>query len=151
MTATPATRGPGQDGGWVTAWTLTWIPVLMLCLGLLLDGGRYITARQQASAIADQGARTAVDQMERGGYRDGGDPRAVNAAAASAAACRWVSRHYPTARCAVQVLADGQVQVTTTLTYQPLLLSVVGVRSLTAQSTAQARPALGDRTEIDFS
>ncbi len=133
----------------MTIWVLGMVPVMFMCLGLVVDGGRAISAHADAVGVADSAARIAVDRLDTRGYRDGGGVRAVAPGAAQAAACGWVATARPDASCSASIGAGGAVTVTVTLSYAPVVLSAIGVGGLTQTGTATARPAIGDRTEID--
>ena len=129
-------------------WLLLFVPALVFGVGLVVDGGRAITARQEALGLASEAARAAVDQMDVGGYRTGGGVRAVAPGAGQAAACSWISAHHPGAGCVATLAGEGRVEVTVTLTYQPLILGAVGVGGQVVSASAQARPATGDTVEV---
>ncbi len=145
----PATRrGGGNERGSATVWTVLIVPVTMLAVGLVVDGGRAITARQEAIGLASQAARTAVDQLDRGGYRNGGGVLAVAPGAAQAAACAWVARYRPDATCQASTGPGGAVHVEVSITYTPVLLGAAGVGPRVVRADADARPAVGDRQEV---
>lgn len=144
------TRGErcGADAGSATVWVLLMVPVLIFAVGLVVDGGRAISARQEAIGLASQAARKAVDQMDTGGYRAGGGVRAVAPGAAQAAACTWIGRYRPDASCTAVVRPGGQVDVTVTLAYTPVILGAAGMAPKTISVSANARPAVGDGQEV---
>lgn len=138
-----------RDRGSATVWTLLLAPALFLGVGLVVDGGRAVTARQDALGLASEAARAAVDRMDVTGYRGGGGLTAVAPGSARAAACTWVDDHRPDASCGATVGAEGRVDVTVRITYRPALLSAVGVGPQLVSATAGARPAVGDTVEVD--
>lgn len=145
----PVARRPlGGERGSATVWLILLVPALVFAAGLVVDGGRAITVRQEAIGLASQAARAAVDQMDVGGYRGGGGVRAVAPGAAQAAACSWISEHRTDAQCTARSEADGRVEVRVTLTYRPVILGAVGVSTRVVSASAQARPAIGDTTEV---
>jgi len=129
-------------------WTLLIVPVMVLSAGLVVDGGRAISARQEAIGLASEASRSAVDQMDLGTYREGGGPRAVAPGAAQAAACAWVASSRADASCRASTGPGGLVQVTVTLTYSPVMLGAVGVGPRPVTGQAEARPAIGDDEEV---
>lgn len=160
LRAEPRARGAGaggtrnrepwdRDRGSATVWVLLLAPALFLGVGLVVDGGRAITARQEALGLASEAARAAVDRMDVTGYRGGGGLTAVAPGSARAAACTWVDEHRPDASCAATVGAGGRVDVTVEITYRPGILSAVGVGPQLVSATAGARPAVGDSVEVD--
>ena len=130
-------------------WLLLLLPVLFAFGGLVLDGGRVITARQNAANIAEQAARQAVDELDQDTFRDTGNAvGAVDLPAAAAAACRYTATAAPGSRCATTLTADGQVRVQVTTTTPTALLAAVGVAELTVTGTGQSRPAVGVTQEV---
>lgn len=125
-------------------------PALLFGTGLVVDGGRAITTRQEVIGLASEGARAAVDRMDVAGFRDQGAVRAVAPGAAQAAACTWIALYRPDASCSAVAGPDGQVNVTVTITYQPVLLGAVGVGPQVVSATAGARPAIGDTQEVSI-
>lgn len=136
------------ERGSATVWLLLLVPALVFATGLVVDGGRAITARQEAIGLASQAARAAVDQMDLSGYRGSGAVRPVAPGAAQSAACTWIREHRPDARCAAITRDQGRVEVTVTLTYRPVILGAAGVSDRVISASAQARPAIGDTEEV---
>jgi len=129
-------------------WLLLLVPALVFATGLVVDGGRAITLRQEAIGLASQASRAAVDQIDLSGYRSSGGLRPVAPGAAQHAACTWISEHRTDARCTAVTHAQGRVEVTVTLTYRPVILAAVGVSERVISASAQARPAIGDTEEV---
>src|SRR4029453_15052872 len=65
--ANPALGRP--DRGSTVIWLLLLTPTLFGFAGLVLDGGRVLTARQKAANIAEQAARVGVDTLDTSAYR----------------------------------------------------------------------------------
>ncbi|MGJ7442991.1 TadE/TadG family type IV pilus assembly protein [Aquipuribacter sp. MA13-6] len=139
---------PRGERGSATVWLLLLIPALVFASGLVVDGGRAITVRQEAIGLASQAARAAVDEMDLSGYRGRGGVRPVAPGAAQSAACTWIRVHRPEAGCAAITHGQGRVEVTVTLTYRPVLLRAAGVGERVISASAQARPAIGDTEEV---
>jgi Flp pilus assembly protein TadG len=138
-----------DDRGSALVWLLLLLPVLFAFAGLVLDGGRVITARQHAANLAEQAARQAVDQLDRGRFRETGNAvGAVDPPAAAAAACRYTASAAPGAGCTVTVDTDGQVRVAVTISTPTALLAAVGISRLTVTGTGQSRPAVGVTQEV---
>lgn len=137
----------GDDGS-ATVWLLLMIPAMFAFAALVVDGGRVITARQQAANLAEQGARVAVDQLDIGGFRVSGSASAIAADAAGAAACSYTTQARPDAGCSASVAGDGLVNVTVTVTTETGMLAMVGVSSITVDGTGTARPAIGATEEV---
>lgn len=141
----PPLRG---ERGSATVWLLLLVPALVFATGLVVDGGRAITLRQEAIGLASQASRAAVDQMDLSGYRSSAGLRPVAPGAAQSAACTWISEHRTDARCTAVTHGQGRVEVTVTLTYRPVILAAVGVGERVVSASAQARPAIGDTEEV---
>ena len=74
------------ERGSVAVWLLLIAPSLLAFAGLVLDGGRTISARQDAANLAEQAARTAVDQLSDTSRT--GNPTMIASRAAAAAVRR---------------------------------------------------------------
>lgn len=149
----PARRRAGQgdpEQGSVAVWLLLIAPTLFAFAGLVLDGGRTISARQDAANLAEQAARTAVDQLSDGSRAAGVDSqfRQIDPGAARTAACSYVGSARPGASCSTTLTGDGQVQVSVRINTPTAILGVIGVRQLTASGSGQARPAFGATEEV---
>jgi Flp pilus assembly protein TadG len=137
--------GVGEQGS-AAVWLLLMLPALVLSAGIVVDGGKALQARQQATGLAGEGARAAVDRMDTSAYRDSTGPFVPAPGAVQAAACTWVAQARPDASCQARPGAGGVVDVTVTLTYTPVLLAPIGPRSATGHGTA--RPAVGVQREV---
>jgi Flp pilus assembly protein TadG len=139
--ANPALGRP--DRGSTVIWLLLLTPTLFGFAGLVLDGGRVLTARQKAANIAEQAARVGVDTLDIAAYRDSaGTVDRVDPTRARSAACRFVAVARPGAHCVVQT-AGNRVTVRVTVTTPTAVLGVVGVGSLTTTGVGSARSAVG--------
>ena len=106
---------------------------LLAGAGLVIDGGYALAARRAAVNHAEQAARVAADQLSEPALRDG--TVRVDAGRARDAALDYL--HAAGADGTVDINAD-RVTVTVTGTYQPVLLSVVGVDQISIGATATA-------------
>lgn len=139
-----------RDRGSLTVWLLLLLPVLFAFAGLVLDGGRAISARQDAANLAEQAARGAVDELAAGARnaRVGAQFLQLDPVAVRNSACGYVAGARPGALCSTAIGADGQVQVTVTIQQTTAILRVIGVAQLTASGDGQARPAFGATEEV---
>jgi Flp pilus assembly protein TadG len=130
------TRRTRDERGSISIWMVTASFVMMMLVGLAVDLGGQVHAKQRAHNIAAEAARTGGEQIE----------------AAPAIEGRYVSVDITAARTAAeQYLAaagvDGTVTVTggdtihvaVTDTYTPTFLSFIGIGDLTVTSDASAR------------
>lgn len=130
------TQRTRDERGSISLWMVTASFVMMMLVGLAVDLGGQVHAKQRAHNIAAEAARTGGEQIE----------------AAPAIEGRYVSVDITAARTAAeQYLAaagvDGTVTVTggdtihvaVTDTYTPTFLSFIGIGDLTVTSDASAR------------
>lgn len=133
------------DRGAVSVVLVLLAGALFALAGLVLDGGRAITARERASDLAEQGARAGADMLDEAGYRATG-AAGVDPSTAAAAACRAVVAAEPDAGCAATVSAGG-VRVAVRCHTETAFLAVVGIAGMITAGDATARPARGIVTE----
>lgn len=117
-----------DERGNSTIYTLLIVPVLMLVVGLVVDGGGKIASARTAQAHAAAAARAAGDASALS--RAAGKP---GTSEAYTAARRWLAVNHVSGT----VTSDGRmVTVTTTATYTPVFLSAIGVTSMTSHGQA---------------
>lgn len=128
-----------DEDGSVTVWMLLWTPVLVLCLGLIVDYGAAIQARALASDVAVGAARAgAVEVVSVTGEGARIDPAAALAAASAYVAdSRRGAPDRVSLRATYQVAGDS-VEVTVTATYEPRILdSMTGTFTRTERAELQ--------------
>lgn len=117
-----------DERGISSSYALIVIPVLLLMVGLVVDGGGKVAAVRDAQAGAAAAARAASDAAAPA--RALGQPG--NSEAYSAAR-RWLATNHVDG----EVRASGAVvTVTTRQSYRPIFLSLIGVTSLTGTGSA---------------
>ncbi|HVA60926.1 MAG TPA: pilus assembly protein TadG-related protein [Mycobacteriales bacterium] len=114
---------------------------LFALAGLVIDGGRAITARQHAADLAGQAARAGADQLDLSAYRSTGIDR-IDAPAARVAACAFVAAAEPADGCQATVTGDG-VTVTVTTHTATVLLGLIGYDTFVTRGAATAHPERG--------
>lgn len=150
------------DEGAAAVLLLVLTPALFALGGLVLDGGRQLSARQQAADLAEQAARAGADHLDVTQFRaadashagvagsgTGGSP--LDVPAAKAAACRFVTTTDPAALCTATVTStpDGQrLTVRVRTTSSTVLLGLIGVNSLHTDATGSALAVTGIRTRL---
>lgn len=139
-------RAIADEQGSATVWLLLLLPVLFLFAGLVLDGGRVITARQNAANLAEQGARRAIDRLDVATFRADSVIGAVQAVAAQEAACADMPA--TVTACTAMATPDGQVRVQLSLRTNTAVLAAIGISQITVTGTGTARPAVGDTQEV---
>jgi Flp pilus assembly protein TadG len=129
-----------RDDGSATVFVVILVPVLMLCAGLVLDGGSALAGRARAMGEADEAARAGADAIDVPMYRSTGrvvlDSRQAEAAATSFLAASGDDFY-------VVVRADA-VTVTVTHREKTQLLNLGGIDSLATTSTATAHPVTSE-------
>ncbi|MEV0623985.1 pilus assembly protein TadG-related protein [Nonomuraea sp. NPDC050404] len=108
---------------------------LLLCAGLMVDGGAKILAYREAYAAAEEAARAGAGQVDTGrAYSDGRFE--IDAAQASTAIRAYLSAAGHTGTVAT---TGNQVRVTVTVSKPTVLISLIGIGAVTATATATAR------------
>ena len=155
FTARPGnTDGQPADRGSATLFIVIFTVAAFMLVGLLVDGGTAISAKERAADIAGQAARAVANQVSVSSLRSGGqpqiDPGACPGAAASLVNAYQTSSHMQAGLvgngCAIGHAPGGpvgaeeatvEVEVTTT----PLIPGFFG--SFTETATATAEPQCG--------
>lgn len=131
-------RSRSEERGQVTAFVVGIAGALLLLAGLVVDGGRAISARLQALDDAQQAARIGAEMLSPSSLRGGGsvlDPTAATAAAQAFLTAAGTSGH---------VTVNGsQVDVTVTTTVQTPILGIVNVHALTVSESGSAQAQRG--------
>jgi Flp pilus assembly protein TadG len=140
MRRAPSRREPRDDRGAVTLFVAVFTVALLAAVGLVVDGGGKVRALQRADEAAREAARAGSQMLDVPSAVRGNGVRVDPAAAARAARA-----YLDAAGVEGTVTVRGNtVQVSTTLTYRPVFLSVAGVGPLTVTGSATARPVDGD-------
>jgi len=129
------------DRGSVSLFTVVVALGLLVAIGLVVDGGGKIRALQRANAAAGEAARQGGQAISAGpaieGQAAGVDPLLARAAAQSYLGSAGVDG-------TVTVVGGGtELEVTTTTTYEPVFLSLIGVGPMTTTGHAKVRLARG--------
>ncbi len=80
-----------DDRGMVTAFVVIFSLALVFVVGLVLDGGRMLSAHRQARDVADAAARAGAQALDEDAVRRG-DDIVLSASDAPQAACTFLSR-----------------------------------------------------------
>jgi zona occludens toxin (predicted ATPase) len=124
------------DEGSATVVALVLLPTLLLCAGLVLDGGAALAAEARAMGEAAEAARAGADTIDVNAYRRGGYT-AVDPVRAEAAANAFLAASGD--RYQVTVNGDA-VTVTVTAAWKTQLLNLAGLDVLHVVGTATAHP-----------
>jgi Flp pilus assembly protein TadG len=123
------------ERGSVTVFTAVIAFVLLLCAGLMVDGGAKIQAYREAYATAEEASRAGAGQMNTARAYTGGRLE-IDTAQARAAARAYLSAAGHTGT----VSATGnQVTVTVTVSKPTVLISLIGIGTVTATAAATSR------------
>jgi Flp pilus assembly protein TadG len=129
----------GDDQGIATVWMVVLVPVMLLAIGLVLDGGiaarDWNTAHNQAAAAARTGAQQINLDLYRRTSRIQLDPAAARRAATAYLAAAGLT--------GTVTATPGEVTVTVTHITRTQLLALIGVRTLTEHADATATPLSG--------
>ncbi len=117
-----------DDRGQVTAFVVVMVAALILCAGLVIDGGLALAARVRAQDEAQSAARAGAEQINLATYRASGT--VVLDPAQAVVRRRGVSRRLPAT--AVRSASPAtSVTVTVEATQPTQILGIVGLHSLT--------------------
>ena len=133
-----------DDRGAIALFVVVFTVALLAAVGLVVDGGGKVRALQRADEAAREAAR-AGSQMLDVPAAVRGDSARVDPTAAARAARAYLDAAGVDGTVAVQ---GNLVQVSTSVTYQPVFLGVAGVGPLTVTGSAFARPVTGDDEEV---
>ncbi|GAB2446825.1 hypothetical protein GCM10027062_30360 [Nocardioides hungaricus] len=134
---TRRTRVPVRDErGSISIWLAVSSLVMMILVGLAVDLGGQVNAKQRAHNIAAEAARTGGEQVQAAPAITG-QYVAVDAIAARNAAQDYLAASGVTG---TVTITDGDtITVNVTDTYTPKFLSLIGIGDLTVTSQASAR------------
>jgi Flp pilus assembly protein TadG len=129
-------RRARDERGSISIWMVTASFVMMVLVGLAVDLGGQVHAKQRAHNVAAEAARTGGEHVEAAPAIEG---RYVNV---DTAAARTAAQQYLAAAGvsgAVTVTGGDTIHVEVTDTYSPKFLSFIGIGNLTVTSDASAR------------
>lgn len=125
-----------DERGSISIWLVTSSFVMMMLVGLAVDLGGQVHAKQRAHDVAAQAARAGGQQVQAAPAIQG-QFLAVDTAAAKQAAERYLAQADVSGT--VRITGGDTITVDVTDTYQPKLLSVIGIGGLTVTGEASAR------------
>lgn len=126
-----------REKGSATPFVIVLAFALLICAGLVIDGGAKIQAYREAYAVAEEAARAGAGQVDVDRLYAQGGRFEVNTTKAISAARTYIgtSGHRGTA-----VVTGGRaIQVTVTVSKPTTLISLIGIGSVTATASASAR------------
>lgn len=119
----------------VTAFVIVFAAALVLVSGLVVDGGRMLTAHREAGNLADSAARAGAQAVDDARVR-AGDPVVLDAEGAVTSACSLLATAGRPCGGGTGVTVSGNAVTVTVSDAVDLLLLPGGSRSLTAEGTA---------------
>ena len=129
-----------DDRGVATLFVIGMATLLLVCAGLVIDGGLAINARMRAADDAEQAARIAADSIDVQLLRDGGAIRIDTQLAQDRAAQYLQGRGYSIGQYHVDPRPDGRVVVDVENTTSPILLGIIAVDDFKVKARAEAVP-----------
>jgi len=130
-------RARRDERGSATVFVLGMAVVLLVCAGLVLDGGRAMNARMRVADNVEQAARAGAQQIDVAHLRATGNVQ-LNEPAAEARAQSFISSFgYPTVRVRV---VGGRITVEAKDTVDAQMLKLIGVDTfdIGASATSEA-------------
>lgn len=125
-----------RERGSISLWLVTSSLVMMILVGLAVDLGGQVRAKQRVHALAAQAARAGGQEVQNGPAAEG-NYLAVNAVSGRVAAQRYLTAAGVTGMATVDD-ADT-ITVTVRDTYRPKFLGLIGIGDLPVTGTASAR------------
>jgi Flp pilus assembly protein TadG len=132
-------RSPRLDDGSVSLLLVVAVLAMLIATGLVVDGGQKLRSTQRADDAAAEAARAAVLSVQAGSTVRGRAP-SVDTAAAVRAAQDYLAAAGMTGTVSV---GEGRVRVTTSTSFMPAFLSLIGLGTQTVTGQADARLARG--------
>ncbi|MEZ0076295.1 pilus assembly protein TadG-related protein [Planotetraspora sp. GP83] len=125
-----------RERGSITTFAAVVVLALLICAGLVVDGGAKIQAYREAYAVAEEAARAGAGQINVDHAYTGGRFE-IDTAKATAAAGAYLSSGGHSGH--VSMSGNRTVQVTVTVTRPTMLISLIGIGSVTATASASAQ------------
>ncbi|NLC98537.1 MAG: hypothetical protein GX678_05620 [Actinomycetales bacterium] len=127
-------RHKKEGGAAAMTFVVLLIPVLLVCAGLVIDGGYALSAKRRALGYAESAARVAADSLDHGAVRTGSYEVNETVARTRAQAALATSGVTGDVR-----VSGREVTVEVTIVQQTAILAAFGMPSITVSSTATAR------------
>jgi len=130
----------GRETGSLTLLLAVLIVPLLALAGMVIDGGRKLNQSASAYAVAQEAARAGAGLVDRSAAYSSGSFRVDQAQAVAAARAYLASAGY-----SGTVSFDGarRIRVTVTVTEHTLVLSLIGINTMTSTGSAVAALVTG--------
>ncbi len=125
-----------DERGAISIWMVTASFVMMVLVGLAVDLGGQVHARQRADNVAAEAARTGAQQVQAAPAIEGRYV-SIDTVAARNAAQQYLSAAGVAGT--VKITGGDTIVVDVTDTYTPKFLSFIGIGDLTVTADASAR------------
>jgi Flp pilus assembly protein TadG len=135
-------RSRGRERGQTIPFVVGITVALLLLVGLSVDGGRILSARERALDEAQEAARTAAQQLDQAAAHGGG-AAVLDPAAAARAAQVYLQATGDTGRVVVR---GSDVEVTVQHRVSMEMLSLAGLDTVTVTESGSAHAARGTVT-----
>ena len=133
----PAAAQEDREQGSISLFLVVLVLALFVVFGLVVDGGARLDAQRRATDQAEQAARAAAQAVNPTSLRES-DTVTLDPTAAHAAAARYLSSVGNVTLTGVHVTATT-VTVTVTTTATPVVLSLIGLHTLTVTGSGTAQ------------
>ena len=130
----------GRETGSLTLMLAVLMVALLALAGLVIDGGRKLNQSASAYAIAQEAARAGAGLVDRSAAYSSGTFRVDQAQAVAAARAYLASAGYTGT---VSVDGARRIRVTVTVTEHTLVLSLIGINTMTSTGSAIAALVTG--------
>ncbi len=128
--------------GQVLAWTAILLPVLMVFVGLVFDGGLMWVQYRHARWAADGSAVAAAQEINLTLYRRSGEVK-INPSAATTTLQKYSQANDPDLHLTSITIQNNVIEARGWVQIRPVFLSLFGVGSFRLNVTGHARPAYG--------
>jgi hypothetical protein len=129
----------GNDAGQITAFVVVMMAALILLVGLVLDGGLTLAAREHTLGEAQEAARAGAQAINLAAYRQNGT-LVVDPTRATTAAQQYLA---DTGDSGTVQVSGNIVTVTVGHVQRMQILDVAGLSAVTVHATASAEPERG--------
>jgi len=127
--------GGDRERGSLTLMLAVLMVALLALAGLVIDGGRKLNESASAQSIAQEAARAGAGLVNRSAAYSSGTFQVDPGQAVAAARAYLADSGY---RGSVSVSGADQIRVTVTVTERTLVLSLIGIDTMTSTGTAVA-------------
>ncbi len=132
----PMKRRRDEKGSALTTGAVLLVTVFTLILGIAVDLSGQVQTKRQAFDVATQAARVAGQHLDTDRFLDDRGSFRLSTDAARQAALDYIERAGMTG----EITIDGtEITVTATAQYNPVILPIIGINTLTVTGTATAR------------